>query len=60
MDEAITAAAAKLGYCDVKNEQREVVRAIATGRDVFVALPTGFGKSLCYAVLPFVFDTLLR
>ena len=23
---------------------------------MFVSLPTGFGKSLCYGVLPFVFD----
>ena len=44
IDDAITAAAASLGYPLVRNEQRDTVRAIATGNNVFVALPTGYGK----------------
>ena len=28
------------------------------GKDTFVSLPTGFGKSLIYGVLPSIFDKL--
>lgn len=51
-------AARALGYEKLKKEQLEVVCSFIAGNDVFVALPTGFGKSLCYAILPSVFDTL--
>ena len=56
--DAIGLAAAKLGFVDLKREQREVVEAFIGGNDVFAALPTGSGKSLCFAVLPLVFDIL--
>ena len=44
----------------LKDEQTACVKAIYEGKDVFLWLPTGFGKSMCYEVLPFVFDDKLE
>ena len=40
----------------LKSEQVEAIRYMYEGSDVFVFLPTGFGKSICFEVLPFLFD----
>ena len=45
-----------LPHLSLKEEQRLAVKAIYEGRDVFVWLPTGYGKSLCYQTIPFVID----
>ena len=49
---------AAFGLESLKHQQREPTREFVSGRDVFVALPTGFGKSYCFALLPTVFDHL--
>jgi len=36
------------GHASFRPNQREIVEAILSRRDVFAALPTGGGKSLCY------------
>ena len=37
-------------------EQLDAIKCIRDGEDVFLWLPTGFGKSICYETLPFVFN----
>ena len=45
-----------IGYDQLKDEQVNILCTFVEGRDVFVSLPTGFGKSLCYMrmLLPLV------
>ena len=59
-EEAILSSAKELGYDCLKPKQLEVLSEFVSGKDVFVCLPTGSGKSLCYALLPLVFDKLTR
>lgn len=36
------------------------MKASYEGTDVFLWLPTGYGKSICYQALPFFFDYKLK
>ena len=43
----------------VKDQQVEAVKLLSEMKDVFVWFPTGYRKSICYQLLPFVFDVKL-
>ena len=55
MNDAIKHAFLTLGYAAATSDQDKAVREFLEGKDVFVSLPTGEGKSLCFATLA-VFD----
>ena len=50
----------KFGDLKLKDKQREAIKAVNDGKDVFLWLPTGYGKSICYQALPFLFDFKLK
>ena len=52
----IEAAGRRLGFMDLKTKQKETIVEFVSGKDVFVVLPTGYGKSVCYATIPLIFD----
>ena len=60
LKEIVSTAVRALGYDSIKPEQEIALLSFLRGRDVFVSLPTGYGKSLCYAALPAAFDKLLK
>ena len=47
-----------LGYSELRSQQKDAIKAFVAAHDVFVSLPTGFGKSLIYGCLPLLFDKL--
>ena len=55
LDEVIREA----GLTALKLKQQEAIEGIVSGKDVFVAVPTGYGKSIIYALLPSLYDKLL-
>ncbi len=54
----LSAVVARLGYSSLKPMQTKVICSILDGDDVFAALPTGYGKTLCYLSLPFAIDAI--
>ena len=56
VEAAIHESARDLGYDNLKDKQKEAVVAFLQGNDTFVSLPTGYGKSVIFAILPGAFD----
>ena len=60
VENACEIVASSLGYSSPREHQIRVMSSFVRGNDVFGVLPTGYGKSLCYVVLPVVADMLYR
>lgn len=58
LNKAILEAAQKLSITELKPKQHEAIVSYVTGNDTLVVLPTGYGKSLIYAILPLILDKL--
>ena len=50
----------RFGLAELKDEQKKALFYLLSGKDVFVNLPTGFGKSLIYQLAPLVAEELSR
>ncbi|RKU35742.1 RecQ family ATP-dependent DNA helicase [Candidatus Poribacteria bacterium] len=44
------------GYTSFRKGQREIIKAILDGENVFAVFPTGHGKSLCYQLPALILD----
>ena len=44
----------------LRPKQEETLLHLFNGKDVFVRIPTGYGKSLCYQLQPFMLDFKLK
>ena len=56
IEKALENAVCMCGITQLKPKQREAMLSFLSGKDVFVTLPTGYGKSIIYGLLPAVFD----
>ena len=54
VDNIIDAAGEKFGFAEIKDHQRDGLKALIEGKDVFVAQPTGYGKSAIFHMAPYV------
>ena len=52
IETVIVTAAKELSFPALYHEQKAAITSFVEGNDVFVSLPTGYGKTLCFGALP--------
>ena len=57
-DASVDEVCSRMDLHHLKPKQLEAINKFVSGSDTFVALPTGYGKSIIYAILPMLFDIL--
>ena len=55
LEQQIDIIGARLGY---RLHKEDIIAWYTSSKDTFIALPTGYGKSLIYGFLPLVFDSV--
>ena len=58
IEQALDFAMIKAGVSALKEKQKECIVKFVEGHDVFASLPTGYGKSLIYGLLPDTFNKI--
>lgn len=59
VESVILSAAEKFSSPILRQHQLSAIKSFLEGKDVFVNMPTGSGKSICYALLPWAFDLIV-
>ena len=55
---ALSEAVKRMDLNPLKPKQVESIQSFASGKDTFVALPTGYGKSVIFAIVSLLFDLM--
>ena len=58
VEQAMMEVASAMGFSELKEKQVEAILALVSGKNVLVSLPTGYGKSVIYGILPLLFNKL--
>ena len=56
MHQALKETVSEMGLFELKSKQTEAILTVLAGKDTFVSLPTGYGKSIIYSVLSPLYD----
>jgi superfamily II DNA helicase RecQ len=59
VDAALSSIETKYSF-KFKEKQIQAIKSIVSGKDTFVVLPTGYGKTKIYAHLPEIYEVIQR